>query len=489
MLNLISIDFNKIRIDTLVIPVCEDKDIHTRPGVLSIIKKAAAYDDFKGRKDEDIIFYNPSGINAERIILLGIGKFEKIDVDTFRSFSGRAIKLCIKKKIKDAALMAPAFSRVEADAESVVTAMAEGAILGNHIFDVYKSEKKDAPVSKIDLISNNTIVKKYRSLIEKVETVCEGTIMARDWVSTPPNDKRPEQFIEQIAQACRKEELDVTVMNSADLKKGGFNAILAVAAGSLSKPGMAVISYSPETPKQTIAFVGKGVTFDSGGINLKPGGSSSNMKIDMAGAAAVAATLITTARLKPDVQVIGVIPLVENMPSGNAARPGDIIRAYSGKTVEILNTDAEGRLILIDALAYVVKTYKPDIVIDIATLTGACLAALGENVAGVFSSDDELAEALVRSGRKTFERCWRLPIVDDYREKLKSDVADIKNVGDTGWGGAIIAALFLSEFVKDAKWAHLDIAGPAYVSKAGSYVNPGGTGFGVRLFCDLLSSL
>ncbi len=254
---------------------------------------------------------------------------------------------------------------------------------------------------------------------------------------------------------------------------------------------MAVLEYKSKKAKKTVALVGKGITFDSGGINLKPGGSSRDMKTDMAGAAAVAATLITIATLKPSINVVGIVPLVENMPSGSAYRPGDIIKTYHGKTVEVGNTDAEGRLILCDALAYAVKTYRPRTIIDLATLTGACIVALGEKFAGAFSFDDKLAEAIVQSGKNTHERCWRLPLPDDYKESLKSEIADINNIsgGDLGGAGAITAALFLSEFVGDTRWAHIDIAGPSYDKKGNGYCGPGGTGFGVRLLCDLLEKL
>jgi leucyl aminopeptidase len=213
------------------------------------------------------------------------------------------------------------------------------------------------------------------------------------------------------------------------------------------------------------------------------------MKADMSGAAAVAGTLSAVAKLKPKHKIIGLLPLVENMPSGKATRPGDIIFSYAGKTIEIGNTDAEGRLILIDAMAYGIKKYKPDVLIDMATLTGACLVALGEKIAGVFSPDDDLAQAILDAGRDTHERCWRLPLPEDYKELLKSEIADINNLSSTRYGGSITAALFLSEFVQNTRWAHIDIAGPAHFKKGNDYCGPGGTGFGVRLMCDLIERL
>jgi leucyl aminopeptidase len=247
-----------------------------------------------------------------------------------------------------------------------------------------------------------------------------------------------------------------------------------------------ILEYRPENAQKTIALVGKGITFDTGGINLKPGTSMDAMKCDMAGAAAVAAAVMALADLRYKYAVVAVIPMAENMPSGTATRPGDVIRTWSGKTVEIGNTDAEGRLILADAVSYAIQTYEPDILIDVATLTGACVVALGEKIAGVFSPDDSLAQAITEAGKKLHERCWRMPLPDDYKEMYKSKIADINNMSESRYGGAIIGALFIAEFVKDTRWAHIDIAGPAFASKESSYCREGGTGFGVRLLCEAL---
>ena len=322
-----------------------------------------------------------------------------------------------------------------------------------------------------------------------MSTICAGTILAREWISTPSNEKTPEQFTRSIVSQARKHGLKVRVLREKDLKQHKFGALLAVAAGSQSKPSMVVLEHKPPNAQKTLALVGKGVTFDSGGLNLKTGGSMAGMKSDMSGAAVVAATMITLARLKTKSHIIGAIPIVENMPSGKAARPGDIVRSYAGKTIEIGNTDAEGRLILIDAMSYVVKKHKPQIMVDLATLTGACVVALGEKIAGVFTPDDELAKAIISSGDKTYERCWQMPMPDDYKALLKSDFADLNNMPSSRWGGAITAALFLSEFSGDTRWAHIDIAGPAYLKKGDAYCGPGGTGFGVRLLCDLIEKL
>jgi len=489
MLKLTSVDLKKVGIETLIIPVCEDKEIHDDATISLLIKKAKQLKEFTGKKDDEVIFYDLKEVKAKRVILTGLGKLEKIDPEALRAFAGRTVKKCMKINLPEVLLAVPCGKSIKIDIASMLEAMMEGAFLGNHVFNKYKKEKKLKPLKRINLLVKADMVKKYGKLPTRIETVCAGTILAREWVSTPSNDKKPEQFTKSIADLAKKEKLKVSVLNEKELKQKKFGAMLAVGAGSHSKARMVVLEYSPKGAKKTIALVGKGVTFDSGGINLKPTGSLEDMKIDMSGGATVAATLITIAKLKPKVKVVGVIPIVENMPSGNACRPGDVVKSYDGKTVEIGNTDAEGRLILIDALSFCIKKYKPHTIIDIATLTGACVIALGEKIAGVLSFDDELAKTIELSGKKTHERCWRLPMPDDYKELLKSDLADIKNISSSRWGGAITGALFLSEFVGNARWAHIDIAGPASIKKEHEYCGAGGTGFGVRLFCDLLEKL
>ena len=489
MLNLKSVDLKKEKIEALVIPVCEDTNIHQDQTIRSLIKNAQKVKAFKGDKDDEVVLYNLPKINAQSIIFLGLGKLEKVDMESLRTMAGKAVKGVIKKKHTAVLIAVPLAEKIKIDIQNILEAMMEGAFLGNHLFDKYKKEKKLHPLKRIDFLVTSHEAKTYQSLPSRISTVCQGTILAREWVSMPPNDKRPELFAQSIARLARKENLKVTVLSEKELKQKKLGAMLAVAAGSSNKPNMVILEYNPLNAKKTIAFVGKGVTFDSGGINLKPTASLADMKMDMSGAAAVAATLITSARLNLSIKLLGVIPIVENMPSGAASRPGDIIKSYDGKTVEIGNTDAEGRLILIDAISYTIKKYRPQTLIDLATLTGACVVALGEKIAGIFSFDDKLAENIILSGQKTHERCWRMPMPDDYKELLKSDFADLNNVGSTRYGGAITAALFLSEFVEDTSWAHIDIAGPAYAKKESSYCGVGGTGFGVRLLLDVMERL
>jgi leucyl aminopeptidase len=494
VLSIISGKLTKRAAACLVVPVCEDKDIHDDPLITDLIQQTKEVREFKGKTGDQVLLYNPDSYKAERVMFVGLGKFDKIDSESLRVFAGTAVKQCIKKDALEIVLCAPSSGKLKKDPESMLGALLEGGCLGNHVFDKYKKEKKEKPLKKISVFTDAGTAKSFRLLSKKVETICKGTVLAWDWVNRPPIDKRPDQFVRSMVKAAEKEDLAFTVLDEKAIKKNGMGAIIAVGAGSQSKPRLLVLDYNPYKnkksvkKKKTIALVGKGVTFDSGGINLKPSGSLDEMKMDMSGAASVAATLITTARLKNKCRVIGIIPVVENMPSGDATRPGDIIKTYNGKTVEIGNTDAEGRLILADAMAYAIKMFNPDVMIDMATLTGACVVALGEKIAGVFSTDKQLTDTIIDSGNKTFERCWPMPMPEDYKTLLKSEFADINNMSSIRWGGAITAALFLSEFVKDTSWAHIDIAGPAYTKKDGSYCRAGGTGFGVRLLCDLLTS-
>ena len=433
--------------------------------------------------------FDVAGTRCRRVIFLGLGKFEKIRMETLRSLVGRAVNMGIDRHLSEMLIAVPDAENLAMAPDALIEAMLEGGMLANHRFDKYKQEKEKTPVKNLFFLTAPGAVKKYARLPARVSAACQATLLAREWVSTPSNDKRPEQFAKTVAARAKKAGIEVTVLDDKVLKREKFGAMLGVAAGSGSKARLVVLTYAPKKAQKTVALVGKGVTFDAGGINLKPTGSIETMKTDMSGAAAVAAALIAAATLKPKVKVIGVLPIVENMVSGNATRPGDVLTTFAGKTVEVGNTDAEGRLILADAMAWAIKKYRPDTVIDLATLTGACVVALGEKIAGVFSDHDDLAEAILASAAKTHERCWRLPLPEDYRDLLKSDIADMNNISSGRWGGAITAALFLKEFVGHTRWAHIDIAGPARAKKAGDYWGAGGTGFGVRLLCDLLQKL
>lgn len=489
MLDIKAIDLKRTKVDTLVVPVCEDLDLHTNAQVKILIETAKAFEEFKGKKGDAITLFKPAETQITRALIYGLGKADDVKGDSFRVLAGKAVKACINAGLPAMTIATPSPAGLKIDEKTLFRTLMEGACLGNHIFDRYKKKQEKQPVKSVVLMATAAQRKTYAGLVDTVTAQCDGSILAREWVTIPANDKRPPDFADMIQKRATAAGLKARIRDERWLEKQRFGAMLAVGQGSNAKPRLVIAEYAPENATKTIVLVGKGVTFDSGGLNLKPTGSIETMKIDMAGAAAVGATLMTIARLKPAVKVVGVMPLVENMPSGTAIRPGDVVTAYAGKTIEIGNTDAEGRLILIDAMAWAIKKYKPDTLIDMATLTGACVVALGEKIAGVFSKDQQLVDAIVAAGERMHERCWPLPLPEDYKELLQNDLADISNMGSHRWGGAITAALFLSEFVGDTRWAHIDIAGPAWTKKATDYCGAGGTGFGVRLLCDLLETI
>jgi leucyl aminopeptidase len=489
MLYLRAIDIKRHRIQTLCIPVCEDRRIHSDPVVSALVKRALALAEFQGKKDQEVTLHQPPGCAAERVIFRGLGKAERLDAEKLRRMAGKSVKRCIALELTRLGIVAPDPAAAGVEEVEALKALLEGAFLGNHLFDRYKQEKEKNPLRRIDVLATPAGVARHRRLPAVIRTVCGATVMAREWVNLPSNEKPPQILAQLIARQAKAYGLAVEVFTEHQLNQKRMGALLAVAAGSSHPPAMVVLQHRTAGRRPPIVLVGKGVTFDSGGINLKTGESLVDMKGDMAGAAAVAATLIAAAGLKLKRRLIAVIPLVENMVSGRSTRPGDIVKTFSGKTVEIGNTDAEGRLILSDAMAYAEWRFKPEVMLDVATLTGACVVALGEKIAGVFANDEALQRDIVESGRRTHERCWPLPLPEDYKELLKSSYADIGNMPSTRYGGAISAALFLSEFVAKTRWAHIDIAGPGFHKKEDAYCGPGGTGFGVRLLMDWLARL
>lgn len=486
MLHLTACDLNRQKTPILFVPVCENQPLHSDPVLAALVERALAFEEFKGRKDQELTLYEPPGCAAERVVFKGIGKAEALEAETLRQMAGRSAKRCLQLGLRRMGLAAPDPGASGIPEAEGLQALMEGAFLGNHLFDRYKENKEKKPLRRIDILVPSKPVGRWRRLPAEVEAVCGAALMAREWVNLPSNEKPPEALAQIIAGAARQRRLTVEVFTAKQLQQKKMGALLAVAAGSSHRPAMVVLQHNGGGRRPPVVLVGKGVTFDAGGINLKTGDSLPDMKGDMAGAAAVAATLIAAADLQLKRRVVGVIPLAENMVSGGSTRPGDIVKTFSGKTVEIGNTDAEGRLILADAMAYAEWRFQPEAMIDVATLTGACVVALGEKFAGVFTRDDALQSALLASARRTHERCWPLPLPEDYKELLKSAYADLSNMPSTRYGGAISAALFLSEFVGPTRWAHLDIAGPAFHKKEDAYCGPGGTGFGVRLLVDWL---
>ncbi|CAM5288249.1 leucyl aminopeptidase [Streptomyces sp. NPDC005930] len=427
----------------------------------------------------------PAGFKAPVVVAVGLGaepeKDAGFDPESLRRAAGAAARaLAGAKKAAFALPLAEA-----ADAGVV----AEGLLLGAYSFDAYKESAKEArgakgngkaPLAEAVLLGGKPRDKAYKAAIERAVAVAEELNRARDLVNTPPNDLNPEAFA-AVAQAAAKEHgIKVQVLDEKALTKGGYGGILGVGAGSASGPRLVKLSYTSPKAKKSLAFVGKGITYDSGGISLKPAGHNETMKCDMAGAAAVFAAVVSAARLGLEVNVTGWLALAENMPSGSATRPGDVLRMYSGKTVEVLNTDAEGRLVLADAL-WAASQDKPDAIIDVATLTGAMMLALGSRTYGIMANDDAFRSAVHEAAEESGEPAWPMPLPEHLRKGMDSSTADIANMGER-MGGGLVAGLFLREFVGEGiTWAHLDIAGPAF-NEGGpfGYTPKGGTGTAVR---------
>lgn len=372
------------------------------------------------------------------------------------------------------------------DKESHLTAFVEGMQLAGYTFTRYKSKPDTAYIlGEVSLLDEKAPNQK---VLDTALAMCSATMMARDLINMPPNDCTPPYLVKVAKEIAQKGKLKIHVYDKAELTKLGAHSLLSVSKGTAFPPFLIKMTYTPaKRTKKTkvISLVGKGITFDTGGYSLKPGDSMIGMGGDMAGAAAVLGAMQFVAAAKPNCEVRGYIPTTENMISGEATRVGDIVKAMNGKTIEILNTDAEGRLILADALVMACKD-KSDIVIDLATLTGACMVALGTDYAGLFTDDDRLASDIVSTGAIEGERYWRLPLAPEYKESIKSKIADIKNISGNRWAGATIGGLFLQHFVSDCRWAHLDIAGPADASSSNAHITAGGVGFGVRTLGRLI---
>jgi len=374
---------------------------------------------------------------------------------------------------------------VSSKVENFLGYFLHGLKLKSYDFDLYKS-KKDKNIISINIIGNKNKTTIQNEL--RFKAIEEGTFFARDLVSEPPNVLNPKEYTNRLLK-LRKLGIKVTIYNESQMKKLGMHSLLGVGRGSINESFLVTLEWNgnKKDKKAPLSFVGKGVCFDTGGISLKPAKFMEEMKYDMAGSAVVAGLIQTLATRKAKVNAVGVVGLVENMPGGNAQRPGDIVKAYNGKTIEVLNTDAEGRLVLADALSFTEAKFKPRFMIDLATLTGAIIMALGEEYAGLFSNNDDLSNKIFKVGEKVKEKVWRLPLHDNYDKLINSTIADMQNINYSGGAGSITAAQFLQRFVTSkTPWAHLDIAGMAFSKKAAN-LNPGGaTGFGVRLLNQLI---
>jgi leucyl aminopeptidase len=446
-------------------------------------------EEFKGKEGETLSIYTEGKLAAPRLFLIGLGDAQKNPAERLRRAAASAAKKARSVKAKHVAFELPSSTL---GAPAAATAIAEGSLLALYSYDKYLTQKKEssAKVVQISIVeASGNQEKEIKKALNEAKIVCEGVCFARDLENAPGNEVYPETLAACASTSAEKYGYSADVWERKKLEEEGFGGVLAVNAGSEKPPRFIIMEYNGVAGDAAesavpVVLVGKGVTFDSGGISIKPAASMAEMKMDMSGAAAVIGALETVARLKLPVRVIGLVPSVENMPSGSSMRPGDIITHYGGQTSEVDNTDAEGRLILADALGYAL-TFKPSVVIDLATLTGACVVALGSHAAGMMGTDEATMAALKTAGETVFERVWPLPLFEEYEKQIRSDVADVKNVGGR-WGGAITAGLFLKKFVKDYPWVHLDIAGTAILEEDFPYAPRGGSGYGVRLLVEFL---
>jgi leucyl aminopeptidase len=454
------------------------------------LKQAMDLGDFKGKSGSTATIYTAGRIPAKRVMLVGLGESQKVDLDTVRKAAACTANQAMGMNAPSVVLAL--HNDVELDAAEMGRTMAEGFYMGSFKYDEYKTGKDNGRPKKLvgQVVETS---EKTLAAIRKGLTV--GTIIgeaqsyARTVANRPANVINPPSLAAEAMKLARRTPgLSCTVMDEKKMTAKKMGGILAVGAGSQSKPRFIVLKYSPRNAKgKPIAIVGKAITFDSGGISLKPAADMDEMKLDKTGGVVTLAAMKVVARLKLPLTVYGLIASAENLPSGTSYRPGDIITTYSGKTVEILNTDAEGRMVLCDALHYAAEQ-KCATVIDLATLTGACKVALGKHYAGVMSNDDGLLKALQEASKASGEKIWHLPSGEEYFEEMKSKIADLKNTGSR-WGGACSAAAFLGSFVGDAKWAHLDIAGVDMYESATRFTAVGGSAFGVRLVAAYLMGL
>ncbi|MCX4551548.1 leucyl aminopeptidase [Streptomyces sp. NBC_01500] len=425
----------------------------------------------------------PAGLKAPLVLAVGLGavpgKDEEYDEEALRRAAGVAARTLVGAK-------KAAFALPVGSAEDV-QAIGEGALLGSYTFTAFQSVGKDdkGPLGEVALLGAKPRDKAHKAAAERAVAVAEEINRARDLVNTPPNELNPAAFAAVATAAGKEHGIKVQVLDEKALAKGGFGGILGVGVGSEAPPRLVKLSYTHAKAEKSLAFVGKGITYDSGGISLKPAGHNETMKCDMAGAAAVFAAVVTAARLGLQVNVTGWLALAENMPSGSATRPGDVLNMYSGKTVEVLNTDAEGRLVLADALAKASEE-APDAIVDVATLTGAMMMALGNRTFGIMSNDDAFRTELHEISEEVGEPSWPMPLPAHLRKAMDSPTADIANMGER-MGGGLVAGLFLKEFVGEGiTWAHLDIAGPAFNEAAPfGYTPKGGTGSAIRTLVRL----
>ena len=448
--------------------------------------------DFTGEKNRTLLLYpDAGGLPARRVLLVGLGRQNEFDLETARQAAGTAARRLQELGVEKAATVLHGAGAGGLEAEEAAQAVAEASILACYRFDEHKSRKEGKVLRQLTVVEfDGARLAAVRRGLRMGRSIAEGTCLARDLVNHPGNTATPAFLAGRARSLARRHEgLRCRVLDEAAMRREGMGAILGVSAGSAEPAKLIILEHglSPRRRgarrKKPLVFVGKGVTFDSGGISIKPGSGMGDMKMDMSGAAAVIGAMQVVAEAGLARPVVGIVPATENLLDGKAYKPGDVLTTMAGQTIEIDNTDAEGRLILADALTWA-QRYEPEGIVDLATLTGACVIALGSHASGLMANDDGLAERVEAAAEATAEKVWRLPLWPEYRRQIRSQVADMKNTGGRE-GGAITAAALLSEFAGDTPWVHLDIAGTAWTDRARPYVPRGGVGVGVRLLVEL----
>jgi leucyl aminopeptidase len=446
-----------------------------------MIARTLSHSNFEGKAAQTLIVPGIKDV-ATHVILTGIGNAKQVDALILEDAAGHTISAVQKQKLHAVEMICELAGATKIKPAEVASRLAFGAKLSSYRFDKYKTTQKpkDKPTLKtIDIVVRDTDAAK--KLATPLLGVADAVKFARDIVTEPGNVIHPESLAE-LCKGLSKHGLKVEVLSETQMKKLGMGALLGVGQGSVKQSKLVVLQWAGgKKGDKPVALVGKGVTFDTGGISIKPSNGMEEMKFDMAGSASVIGALYALAARKAKVNAVGVVGLVENMPDGDAQRPGDVVTSMSGQTIAVLNTDAEGRLVLADALWYTQSRFKPKAMVDLATLTGAILVALGSKRAGLFSNDDAVADSLMRAGEEVNEIMWRLPMGDDYDDMINSEIADMQNISDGREAGSTTAAQFLQRFVNDVPWAHLDIAGAAWTKKAQATTPSGATAYGVRL--------
>lgn len=477
---------------TVIVGLFEDDQLEEgTPPVLDAslrryLREILVLGDFKGKKHQMVVLYPHGAAPPQRALLIGLGDRDLFSLETARRASGRAASQAFRLGTTELTTAVHGLDLHGFSPEACAQATVEGILLGAYRYDRYKTTPEEgAPLDRLTVIFNQrSRAGSVQNGVEAGRISAAGANLARDLSNAPGNDLPPRKLASKAREMSKSYDLKCEILTRKNITKEKMGALLAVSAGSEEPPRFIILEYGePSDDYDTIVFVGKGITFDSGGISIKPGSGMEEMKHDMSGAAAVVGAMRAIGEMKPPLHVVGLIPSSENLPDGKALKPGDIITAYSGKTIEIINTDAEGRLVLADALGYADR-YKPAAVIDLATLTGACVVALGHAASGMMGNNENLMTRVRSAGDASGERVWPLPLWEEYHDEIKSHIADVKNTGGR-WGGALTAGAFLEKFV-DYPWVHLDIAGPAYSEKASDYCPQGATGVGARLLIQMI---